>query len=91
MEDGKCGEAEWEEEKSLPFHFPAPRLHLTEDKSEGRIYWQSEGQIIAEHKEQMVKRIGKTNRTYLVSSWMAATDAQRKLQTLLADLGKGTS
>ena len=39
----------------------------------------------------MVKSIGKENRTDLVSSWMAPTDAQRKLQTLLADLGKGTS
>ena len=33
----------------------------------------------------------KGNRTSLYSSWMAPTDAQRKLQTLLADLGKGTS
>ena len=53
MEDGKCGEAEWEEEKSLPFRFPAPRLRLRVDKTEGRIDWESRGQIIADRKEQM--------------------------------------
>ena len=57
--------------------------------------WQSQGKIIAEQKEHMVKRIGKSskadNRTSLYSSWMAPTDAQRQLETLLADLGKGTS
>ena len=39
----------------------------------------------------MVNNIGKDNKTSLRSSWMAPTDAQRQLQTLLADLGKGTS
>ena len=57
--------------------------------------WQSQGKIIAEQKEHMVKRIGKSskadNRTSLYSSWMAPTDAQRQLEKLLADLGKGTS
>ena len=90
MEDGQCREAESEEEKSLPFNFRAPRLQLTPDKSEARIRWQSQGQIIADHKQQMLSSIGKDNRTYLYSLWMAPTDAQRKLQTLLADLGKGT-
>ena len=91
MEDGQFREAESEEQKSLPFNFRAPRLQLTQDKSQARIFWQSQGQIIADHKQQMVKSIGKDNRTSLYSSWMAPTDAQRKLQTLLADLGKGTS
>ena len=91
MEDGQFREAESEEQKSLPFNFRAPRLQLTQDKSLARICWQSQGQIIAYHKQQMVNSIGKDNRTYLYSSWMAPTDAQRKLQTLLADLGKGTS
>ena len=65
------------------------------DKSQARMAWQSQGKIIAEQKEHMVKRIGKSskadNRTSLYSSWMAPTDAQRQLETLLADLGKGTS
>ena len=91
MEDGQFREAELEEQKSLPFNFRAPRLQLTQDKSQARIFWQSQGQIIADHKQQMVNSIGKDNRTSLCSSWMASTDAQRKLQTLLADLGKGTS
>ena len=91
MEDGQFREAESEEQKSLPFNFRAPRLQLTQDKSQARIFWQSRGQIIADHKQQMVKSIGKDNRTSLVSSLMAPTDAERKLQTLLADLGKGTS
>ena len=92
MEDGQFREAESEEQKSLPFNFRAPRLQLTQDKSQGRIFWQSQGQIIADHKQQMViKTIGKDKRALLYSSWMASTDAQRKLQTLLADLGKGTS
>ena len=91
MGDGQFREAESEEQKSLPFNFRAPRLQLTQDKSQARIFWQSQGQIIADHKQHMVKRIGKDNMTSLYSSWMAPTDAQRKLQTLLADLGKGTS
>ena len=97
MEDGQFREAESEEQKSLPFNFGAPRLQLTQDKSQARICWQSQGQIIADHKQQMVNSIGKDrqmrnqNMTSLYSSWMAPTDAQRKLQTLLADLGKGTS
>ena len=91
MEDGQFREAESEEQKSLPFNFRAPRLQRTQAKSQARICWQSQGQIIADHKQQMVKSIGTDNRTSLVSSLMAPTDAQRKLQTLLADLGKGTS
>ena len=91
MDDGQVGEADSEEQKPLPFNFRAPRLQLTQDKSQARIFWHSQGQIIADHKQEMVKSIGKDNRTSLYSSWMAPTDAQRKLQTLLADLGKGTS
>ena len=56
MEDGQFREAESEEQKSLPFNFRAPRLQLTQDKSQARIFWQSQGQIIADHKEQMVKK-----------------------------------
>ena len=78
-------------ELSFPFNFRAPGLQLTQDRSQARIFWQSQGQTIAYHKQQMVKSIGKDNRTSLVSSLMAPTDAQRKLQTLLADLGQGTS
>ena len=91
MEDGKFREAESEEQKSLPFNFRAPRLQLTQDKSQARIFWQSKGQIIADHKQQMVKSIGKDNKTSLCSSWMAATEAERQLKTLLADLNNGTS
>ena len=90
MAYGQFREAESEEQKSLPFNFRAPRLQVRQDKSQARIFWQSQGQIIADHKQQMVKSIGKDNRTSLVSSLMAPTDAQRKLETLLADLGKGT-
>ena len=91
MEDGQFREAESEEQKSLPFNFRAPRLQLTQDKSQARIFWQSQGQLIADHKQQMVSSIGKDSMTPLYSSWMAPTDAQRELQTLLADIGKGTS
>ena len=91
MPERHCEEAESEDQKSLPFNFRASRLQLTQDKSNARIFWQSSGQIIADHKHQMVKSIGKDNRTSLVSSLMAPTDAQQKLQTLLAALGKGTS
>ena len=91
MEDGQYREAGSEVQKSLPFNFRAPRLQLTRNKSHARVFWQAQGQIIADHKQQMVNRIGKGNRTSLYSSWMAPTDAQRKLHTLLADLGKGTS
>ena len=83
MEDGQFREAASEVQKSLPFNFRAPRLQLTQDKSQAR--------ILADHKQEMVNNIGKDNETSLYSSWMAPTDAQRKLQTLLADLGKGTS
>ena len=91
MEDAQFREAESEEQESLPFNFRAPRLQLTHDTSQARIFWQSQGQIIADHMQHMVKSIVKDNRTRLYSSWMALTDAQRKLQALLADLGKGTS
>ena len=60
MEDGQFREAESEEQKSLPFNFRAPRLQLTQDKSQARIFWQSQGQIIADHEQQVVKSIGKT-------------------------------
>ena len=91
MEDGQVREAESDEQKSLPFNFRAPRLQLTKDKSQARIFWQSQGQIVADHKQHMVTSVGKDNRTYLCASWMATTEAERKLETLLADLGKGTS
>ena len=91
MEDGPFREAESEDQKSLPFNFRDPCLQLRRHKSQARIYWQSQGQIFADHTQQMVKSIGKGNRTSLYSSCMAATDAQRKLETLLADLGEGTS
>ena len=48
MEDGQFREAESEEQKSLPFNFRAPRLQLTQDKSQARICWQSQGQHIAD-------------------------------------------
>ena len=91
MEDGEFAKAKSEEQKSLPFNFVAPRLDLTKDKIQARIMWQSQGKIIAHHKQHMVKSVGKDNKTSLVSSLMAPTDAQGKLQTLLADLRKGTS
>ena len=81
MEDCQFREAESEEHKSLPINFRAPRLQLTQGKSQARIFWQSQGQIIADRTQQVVKSIGKDNRTSLISSWMAPTDAQRKLQT----------
>ena len=91
MEDGQSREAESEEQTSLLFNFRAPRLQLTQYKSQSHIFWQSQYQIIADHAQHMVNSIGKDSRTSLCSSWMACTDAQRKLQTLLADIGKGTS
>ena len=91
MDYGQYREAGSEVQKSLPFNFRVPRLQLTQDKSQARISWQSQGQIIADHRQQMVNRIGKGNRTSLYASWMAPSDAQRKLHTLLADLGKGTA
>ena len=91
MEDCQFREAESEEQKSLPFDFRVPRLQQTQDKSQAHIFWQSQGQIIADHKQRMVNSIGNDNRASLFSSWMAPTDAQRKLQTLLADLGNCTS
>ena len=91
MEDGQFREAESEEQKSLPFNFRAPRLQLTQDKSQARIMWQSQCKIIAHHKQHMVKSVGKDNKTSLVSSLMAPTDAHGKVEVLLADLGKGTS
>ena len=75
MLERHCGEAESEEQKSLPFNFCAPRLQLTPDKSEARICWKSQGRIIADHKQHIVNSIGKDNRTYLYSLWMAPTDA----------------
>ena len=81
-----------EKQKSLPFNFSAPRLQLKPDKSQARMAWQSQGKIIADHKEHMVKKVREAdNKTSLYSSWMASTDAQRQLEMLLADLGKGTS
>ena len=59
MEDGQFRQAESEEQKSLPFNFRAPRLQLTQDKSQARICWQSQGQIIADHKQQMVRASGR--------------------------------
>ena len=91
MEDGQVREAESEQQKPLPFNFRAPRLQLTKDKSQARIFWQSQGQIVADHKQHMVNSIGKNNRTYLSASWMATTEAERQLETLLADLKNGTS
>ena len=91
MEDGEFAKAKSEEQKSLPFNFVAPRLDLTKDKIQARIMWQSQGKIIAHHKQHMVKSVGKDNKTSLVSSLMAPTDAQGKLEVLLANLGKGTS
>ena len=81
-----------EEQKSLPFKFRAPRLQHSPDKSQARISWRSQGKVIADHKEHMVKKVREAdNFTYLCSSRMAPADGQRQLETLLADLGKGTS
>ena len=73
MEDGQSREAESEEEKSLSHNFRAPRLQLTQDKRQARIVWQSQGQIIVKHREQLVKRIGKEKRTSLYSIYLART------------------
>ena len=91
MEDGQFQEAESEVQKSLPFSFRDPRLQLTQAKSQTRICWQTQGHIIADHKHQTVKSIGNDTMTSMYSSWMAPPDAQRKLQTVLADIGKCTS
>ena len=91
MEDGEFREAESEKQNVLSFKFRAPRLQLTQDKSQARIFWQSQGQIIADHKQHMVNDIGKDNRTSLCSSWQAPTEAERQLETLLAVLKNGTS
>ena len=89
MEDGQCREAESEVQKSLPFNLRAPRLQLTRNKSQARDFWQAQGQIIADHQQQMVNSIGKDNRTSLYSSWMAPTDAQRKLPHATGRFWKG--
>ncbi len=60
MEDGQFREAESEEQKSRPFNFRAPRLQLTQDQSQARTFWQSQGKNIADHKQQMVNNIGRT-------------------------------
>ena len=91
MDDGQVGEADSEKQKPLPFNFRAPCLQVTKDKSKARIFWQAKGQIVADHKQHMVKSVGKDNRTSLVSSWMLSTEAKRQLETLLADLQQGTS
>ena len=91
MDDGQVRQPESEQQTPLPFNFRPPRLQFTKDKNQARIFWQSQGQIVADHKQHMVASIGKNNRTYLCASWMATTEAERKLETLLADLGKGTS
>ena len=83
--------AKSEKQKPLPFNFRVPRIQLKTDESQARIFWQSQGQIVADHQQHMVNSVGKDNRTSLYSSWMATTEAERKLETLLADLGKGTS
>ena len=60
MEEGQFREAESEEEqKALPFNFLAPGRQLTQ------------GQNIADQKQQMVKSLGEENRTSLYSSCMA--------------------
>ena len=38
MGDGEFAKAKSEEQKSLPFNFVAPRLDLTQDKSQARIF-----------------------------------------------------
>ena len=92
MEDGQFREAESEAQMSLPFNIRASRLQQARNKSQARAFWQSQGQIIADHKQQMVNSIGKDNRTSLYSSWMAPTDAQRKLPHAVGRFWKkGTS
>ena len=74
MEDCQVRESESEKQRVLPFNFRAPRLQFTKDKSEAYIFWQSQGQIIADHKQHMVNSIGKDNRTSLYSSRTAPTE-----------------
>ena len=91
MEDGQVGEADSEKQKPLPFNFRAPCLQVAKDNSKARIFWQAKGQIVADHKQHMVNSVGKGNRTSLYSSWMLRSEAERKFETLLADLRQGTS
>ena len=91
MEDGQGREADTNEQKSLPFNFRAPHLEFTRDKSQARIVWSSQGQVVVDHKQHMVASIDKTNRTKIYGSWMATTEARLQLETLLADLRHGTS
>ena len=68
------------------FQFRAPWLQFTQDGSKARIRWQAQGAIVAAHKQHMVNSVGKSDRTWLYSSWMPSAEAKRKLETALADL-----
>ena len=50
-----------------------------------------QGPIVRDNQQHMVNSVGKSNRTFLYSSWMLSAEAQRKLDTTLADLQQGSS
>ena len=91
MADGPSGEAKSGQQKPLPFNFRTPLLELSKDNSKARITWNCQGHVLQDHREHIVASVDRNNRTQLSSPWSLRSEAERKLQTLLADLGNGTS
>ena len=91
MADGPSGEAKSGQQKPLPFNFRTPLLELSKDNSKARITWNCQGHVLQDHREHIVASVDQNNRTQLSSPWSLRSEAERKLQTLLADLGNGTS
>ena len=90
MENGQVREEESEKQKPLPFNFRVPGLQFAKYRSKARVLSQAQGQIVV-CQQHMVNSVGKHNRTYLYSTWMFRSEAERKFETLLADLRQGTS
>ena len=78
-----------EKQKPLPFHFQIPCLQFTKDESKARIRWQAKGNVVASHKQHMVKSVSEENTTSLYSAWMSGAEAKRKHEALLAELRQG--
>ena len=77
--------------KELAFNFRAPLLEYRRDRSVARMRWETEGAIVATHAHRMANKVGKRQRTWLYSSWMRIAEAERNLETTLADLQQGSS
>ena len=71
--------------------FRPPWLDVSKDGRKARIKWLAEGAVVLAHQQQLVNGVGKRNRTYLYSSWMLRAEAERKLESTLAELQQGSS